>query len=215
MALRHTAIVGKIERPTPLLNSKIYEINFNPSWTVPKSIIKRDLIPLMQKQPNYLAEQRIRIFTNSGEELQPEQVDWQTDEAVKYMFRQDPGDFNSLGQVRINFHNSHAVYMHDTPNKGLFREETRFFSSGCVRVQNVRELIAWLAKSTGGWDRSQIDAMYRTGERLDLKLNQQVPVYFAYITAWAVTDGVVQFRNDIYNLDGLEQYTAAQSIQRL
>ena len=215
VALRHTAIVGKSDRQTPILNSKIYEINFNPFWTVPKSIIKRDLIPLMQTQPNYLAEQRIRIYTNSGDELQPEQIDWQTDEAVNYMFRQDPGDFNSLGQVRINFNNSHAVYMHDTPNKGLFRQETRFFSSGCVRVQNVRELITWLAKGNDGWDRSQIDTMYRTGERLNLALSQKVPVFFTYITAWAVTDGVVQFRNDIYNLDGLEQYSSVGPIHRL
>ncbi|MHA1554054.1 MAG: L,D-transpeptidase family protein, partial [Alphaproteobacteria bacterium] len=210
VVLRHNAIVGKSDRQTPLLNSKIYEVNFNPFWTVPKSIIRKDLIPLMRQQPQYLTEQRIRIYTNAGDELAPEQVDWTTDEAVNYMFRQDPGDFNSLGQVRINFHNKHAVYLHDTPNKGLFREETRFFSSGCVRVQNVRDLITWLAKSNEGWSRAQIDAMYRNGERMDLKLEKQVPVYFAYITAWAVTDGVVQFRNDIYNLDGLEQYTAAQ-----
>ncbi|MHA1554931.1 MAG: L,D-transpeptidase family protein [Alphaproteobacteria bacterium] len=208
--LRHTAIVGKSDRQTPILNSKIYEINFNPFWTVPKSIIRKDLIPLMRKQPDYLAEQRIRIYNNSGDELQTSQVNWQTDEAVKYMFRQDPGDFNSLGQVRINFNNAFSVYMHDTPNKGLFREETRFFSSGCVRVQNVRELITWLAKSNDGWDRSQIDNMYRTGERLNLTLSQAVPVYFSYITAWAVSDGVVQFRNDIYNLDGLEQYSTAE-----
>lgn len=215
VALRSAAIVGKIDRQTPLLNSRIYEINFNPFWTVPKSIIRKDLIPLMREHPDYLAEQRIRIFTHQGDELMPEQVDWSTDEAVNYMFRQDPGDFNSLGQVRINFHNTHAVYMHDTPNKGLFREETRFFSSGCVRVQNVRDLIAWLAKSNDGFDRSTVDYMYRTGERIDLKLEQQVPVYFAYITAWAVSDGVVQFRNDIYNLDGLEQYSEAQPIREL
>lgn len=215
VASRHTAIVGKIDRPTPILNSKIYEINFNPFWTVPKSIIKRDLIPLMQEQPDYLTEQRIRIYNNAGDELLPEQIDWRTDEAVNYMFRQDPGDFNSLGQVRINFHNSHQVYMHDTPNKGLFREETRFFSSGCVRVQNVRDLIAWLAKDQTGADRNQLNYFYESGERVDLALDNQVPVYFAYITAWAVTDGVVQFRNDIYNLDGLEQYTAIDTIQPL
>jgi murein L,D-transpeptidase YcbB/YkuD len=213
VASRHTAIVGKFDRQTPLLNSKIYEINFNPFWTVPKSIIKRDLIPLMQKQPDYLAEQRIRIYTYSGEELAPEAIDWQTDEAVKYMFRQDPGDFNSLGNVRINFNNSHQVYMHDTPNKGLFREETRFFSSGCVRVQNVRDLIAWLAE--GETSNAQLGSYYQTGERYDLKLSNPVPVFFSYITAWAVTDGVVQFRNDIYKLDGLEDYSPAVATQQL
>ncbi len=215
VVLRHNAIVGKIDRQTPILNSKIYEINFNPFWTVPKSIIRKDLIPLMREQPNYLTEQRIRIYNATGEELPPQQIDWTTDDAVNYMFRQDPGDFNSLGQVRINFHNEHAVYLHDTPNKGLFREETRFFSSGCVRVQNVRELITWLARSNDGWNRSQIDSTLQTGERHDLRLQEQVPLFFAYVTAWAVTDGVVQFRHDVYNLDGLEQYTTASVPQPL
>ncbi|MHA1157380.1 MAG: peptidoglycan-binding protein, partial [Alphaproteobacteria bacterium] len=88
VVLRHNAIIGKSDRQTPLLNSKIYEVNFNPFWTVPKSIIRKDLIPLMRQQPQYLTEQRIRIYTNAGDELAPEQVDWTTDEAVNYMFRQ-------------------------------------------------------------------------------------------------------------------------------
>src|SRR5690606_29752766 len=90
---RHTAVVGKIDRQTPILNSKIYEVNFNPFWTVPASIIKRDLIPLMQKQPTYLEEQRIRVYDQRGNEIRPEQINWHSDEATNYMFRQDPGDF--------------------------------------------------------------------------------------------------------------------------
>jgi murein L,D-transpeptidase YcbB/YkuD len=129
------------------------------------------------------------------------------------MFRQDPGDFNSLGQVRINFHNKHGVYMHDTPGKGLFNEEYRFDSSGCVRVQNVRELITWLLRDNPGWDRAKVDEMYRTGERLDVQLDKRVPLYWAYITAWSNVDGVVHFRNDIYGLDGLEQYAAQAGTQ--
>jgi murein L,D-transpeptidase YcbB/YkuD len=203
---RHTAIVGKVDRPSPIVNSKIYEINFNPFWTVPVSIIKKDLIPKMQADPGYTTKFNIRIYDPKGNELQPEQINWNSDEATKYMFREDPGDTNSLGLVKINFFSKDGVYMHDTPNKGLFNNEFRFDSSGCVRIQNIRELITWLLRDTPGWSREQIDAMFTNGQRLDVKLAQQVAVMWVYVTAWAATEGVVNFRNDIYGLDGLEQY---------
>jgi L,D-transpeptidase YcbB len=138
-------------------------------------------------------------------------VNWQTDEAAKYLFRQDPGDGNSLGLVKINFPSPDGVYMHDTPQKGLFNNEFRFDSSGCVRIQGIRELIVWLLRDTPGQTRDQIDAEFRSGERLDIQLAQPVQLYWTYITAWAATEGVVQFRNDIYNLDGLDQYAAQQT----
>ncbi|MBN9669835.1 L,D-transpeptidase family protein [Roseibium aggregatum] len=201
---RHTAVVGKIDRQTPILNSKIYELNFNPYWTVPVSIIRKDLIPKMKEDPEYLARNNIRIFDWHGNELSWQQIDWNTDEATQYRFTQDPGAENSLGQVRINFHNKHQVYMHDTPSKTLFGEDKRFHSSGCVRVQNVRELVTWLLQSTTpDWDRGRVDSVIRTGEREDVKLKSSIPVYFTYITAWANADGVIHFREDIYDRDDL------------
>jgi murein L,D-transpeptidase YcbB/YkuD len=200
---RHTAIVGKPDRPSPDIQSRIVEVNFNPYWTVPVSIVKRDLIPKMQEEPDYLTKQRIRIIDGRGNELQPQQINWNTEEAVNYKFKQDPGDFNSMGAVRINFPSSHGVYMHDTPSKNLFGEDFRFHSSGCVRVQNVRELVAWLLQETQGWPRSQIDNVIRAGERKDARLHKPVPLYWVYVTAWATPDGVVQFRDDIYNRDGI------------
>src|SRR5690606_28092779 len=179
--------------------------------TVPASIIKKDLIPLMQKDPNYLTDQKIRIYDPQGNPLAPQDVNWNTDEAVKYLFRQDPGDFNSLGLVKINFPSPDGVYMHDTPNKGLFNDEFRFDSSGCVRVQNIRQLIGWLLRDTPGWTPEHIAEQFRSGERLDVRLTEPVQLYWTYITAWAATEGVVQFRNDIYNLDGLDQYAAQQT----
>ena len=199
---RHTAVVGKIDRPTPIVNSAIHQVNFNPYWTVPKSIIERDLIPIMQKDPEYLTENKIRILDWHGNELTHEQIDWYTDEAVKYQFKQDPGALNSLGSVRINFHNTHQVYLHDTPSKTLFGQDKRFHSSGCVRVQNVRELITWLLSSKQPrWTRSQVDEVIRTGERLDVNLGKSVPILMSYITAWGNSDGVVHFRDDIYEHD--------------
>lgn len=200
---RHTAVVGKPDRPSPDINSRIVEINFNPFWTVPVSIVRKDLIPRMQEQPDYLEKYRIRIFDARGRELEPRQVNWYSDEATNYMFKQDPGDLNSLGSIRINFPNPHGVYMHDTPFKNLFGEDFRFHSSGCVRVQNVRDLVAWLLAPQGGWSRAEIDRVIRSGERKDVRLARPVPLYWVYITAWATPDGVVQFRDDIYNRDGL------------
>ncbi len=208
--LRHTAVVGKIDRQSPQLAVKIQEVNFNPYWTVPASIIRKDLIPKMQKEPDYLTKNKIRIFTQRGDELLPEQVNWQSDEAMDYRFTQDPGDLNSMGTMRINMPNKDGVYMHDTPSKGLFGENARFHSSGCVRVQNVRELAEWLLRETEGWDRPQIDEAIRSGGRIDAKLKTPVSVHWVYITAWADAEGVVQFRDDVYNLDGVGQIASIQ-----
>lgn len=201
---RHAAGVGKIDRQSPLLNSKVVEINFNPFWTAPASVVKKDLIPKMQKEPNYLAENKIRIFNGAGQEVSSSQINWFSDEATRYRFRQDPGgDLNSMGFVRINIPNQHGVYMHDTPSKGIFGDDFRFVSSGCIRVQNVRDYIEFLLKDTPGWSREQIDATFKSGDRIDARLAQPVPIHWVYVTAWATPDGLVQFRDDIYNKDGL------------
>ena len=205
VASRHTAIVGKVDRQSPILNSKIYEINLNPYWTAPVSIVKKDIIPLMRKDPTYLTRNSIRIFAPDGSELPPETINWNSDDAVKYMFRQDPGKINAMGSVKINFPNPHAVYMHDTPQQSLFGKLLRFESSGCVRVQNVRDLVAWLAKDTPGWNRRAVEGVIESGDRIDVSLVNPVPVYFTYITAWATLDGVTQFRDDIYRRDGVEE----------
>ncbi|WP_244607343.1 L,D-transpeptidase family protein [Bosea sp. CS1GBMeth4] len=203
VATRHAAGVGKIDRQSPLLQTKIPEVNFNPTWTVPASIIRKDLIPKMQKEPNYLTENKIRIIGPNGE-IPPERVNWRSDEATRYTFRQDPGgEFNSLGFVRINIPSPHGVYMHDTPSKGIFGDDYRFVSSGCIRVQNVRDYIAFLLKETPGWDRARIDEVIASGERVNARIANPVPCYWVYITAWATPDGGVQFREDIYNKDGL------------
>jgi murein L,D-transpeptidase YcbB/YkuD len=203
VASRHMAIVGKPDRPSPVLQAKIQEVNFHPTWTVPASIVKKDLIPKMQAEPDYLTRNKIHIFDQRGRELQPDIVNWQGDEATNYMFRQDPGDQNSMGTIRINMPNPHAVYMHDTPSKNLFGEDMRFHSSGCVRVQNVRELVAWILRDTHNWSRAQVEAVIKSGERIDAKLTKLLPVYWVYVTAWANPDGIVQFRDDVYGNDGV------------
>ncbi len=139
---RHAAVAGKPDRPSPELTSKIVQINFNPYWTVPPSIVQKDLIPKMQDQPDYLTSNHIRIFDARHKELEPSQINWYSEDATHYSFKQDPGSYNSLGSIRINFPSAYGVYMHDTPLKNLFGEDFRFHSSGCMRVQNVRQLVA-------------------------------------------------------------------------
>nr|WP_255714520.1 L,D-transpeptidase family protein [Pelagibacterium xiamenense] len=200
IAQRHTAIVGRIDRQTPILKSRIHQINFNPYWTVPKSIIERDITRLMQENPNYLTEYNIRIFDGSGNEVPPSQIDWTTSEAVNYTLRQDPGVQNSMGNVKINFHNPYAVYLHDTPQQDLFSGTQRFHSSGCVRVSNVDEFVAWILRDNG-YDIIDVNSVFASGERLDESVESPVPIFTTYFTAWANRNGVVSFRDDVYDFD--------------
>jgi L,D-transpeptidase YcbB len=200
---RHIAVAGRPDRPSPLVNSKIIQVNFNPYWTVPVSIVRKDLIPIMQKDPNYLTENHIRIYDSKHNELTASQIDWYSTDAVNYRFRQDPGHFNSLGRMRINFPSPDGVYMHDTPERNLFGDDFRFASSGCMRVQNVRELVYWILDKTPGWSPQQIDAVIQSGARTDANVAKSIPLHWVYITAWATSDGVVHFRDDIYNRDGV------------
>jgi len=205
VVLRHTAIVGKVDRQTPILNSKINEIIINPYWNAPVSIVRKDIIPLMRKNPSYLTDNNIRLIAPNGSEVDPLTVDWSTDDAAKYRFRQDPGRINAMASIKINFPNPHAVYMHDTPQQGMFRDLDRFYSSGCVRVQNVRDLVTWLLSETDGWGRRRIEQTIQTEEDVRVALSNPVPVYFTYISAWSTGDGAVHLRDDIYARDGASE----------
>jgi len=198
---RHVAVVGRIDRQTPILHSKVQQINFNPYWHVPKSIIQKDLIKYMNEDPEYLTKFRIHIYDGKGNELQPTDIDWSTNDAVNYMFRQEPGAENSMGHVKINFPNPYDVYMHDTPTKSLFGENARFHSSGCMRINEVDSLVAWLLQSNGDWDLGRVQETFNSGERLDVKVKSPAPVHTTYITAWANRQGTVSFRDDVYNFD--------------
>jgi murein L,D-transpeptidase YcbB/YkuD len=201
VAQRHTAVVGRIDRPTPILDSKIAQINFNPYWHVPKSLIEKDLIKYMNDDPEYLTKFKIHIYDAKGNELQPTDIDWHTDDAVNYSFRQEPGAENSMGHCKINFPNKFDVYLHDTPSKSLFSENARFHSSGCVRVEGVAELVSWLLGPNGGWDQGAVDAVFNSNERLDVSLKQGTPLHTTYVTAWANRTGTVSFRDDVYQFD--------------
>ncbi|WP_146140250.1 L,D-transpeptidase family protein [Alsobacter soli] len=200
VARRYVAVAGDPEHHSPTVEAKVGAVNFHPTWTVPVSIIRREIIPKMRKDATYLAKQNIRILNAAGQEVDPAQVDWSNESAVNYTLRQDSGASNSLGIVRIAMPNQHAVYMHDTPSKRFFGQDFRFLSHGCVRVSGVLDLVTWLL-APQGWTREQVDAMVASGERKDVKLPQSVPVAWVYMTGFVAADGAVNFREDVYGLD--------------
>ena len=147
---RYAAIVGDVDHPSPEIAAHIAAINLNPTWTVPVSIIKKEIIPRMQRDPGYLAREKIRILDAHRRGDRSQAIDWTTERAANYTLRQDSGAGNSLGSIRIDMPNKLAVYMHDTPSKRLFGADYRFLSHGCVRVQGVYDLAAWLLEGTRG-----------------------------------------------------------------
>ncbi len=206
---RHRTVVGKTDRPSPLISSRVVQVNFYPYWHVPESIVRKDLIPKLKKDPAYLTRTNLRVLKDwGGEEVDPSTIDWNDPEAVNYKFRQDPGPANALGFVRINFPNKHSVYMHDTPTKGLFSHGFRAYSSGCIRIQNVQDLVGWMLQKEKGWAPSRIDETIRMGESKDVNLKKPIPLYWTYITAWSLPDGTVQFRRDLYGRDGVGMLAA-------
>ena len=214
---RYVAIVGDVEHPSPEIAAHISVINLNPTWTVPTSIIKNEIIPKMQKDPGYLTREKIRILDGSGAEIDPKSIDWATERAANYILRQDSGAGNSLGAIRIGMPNKLAVYMHDTPSKRLFGADYRFLSHGCVRVQGVYDFAEWLLEGasdvpSGVWDKAALLAKVKEGAREDIKLTRPVPVIWVYLTGWSNRDGPANFRDDVYGIDSGEATASAQSV---
>jgi len=209
IALKSRVIVGRLERQTPGVAAKIQGLNFFPYWKVPESVAFKDLIPKLGKDPEYLSREHIRVLSDpEGQEVDPHAVDWTQPKFLNIRFRQDPGNFNALGLVRIDMPNPDDVYMHDTPLKDLFRRSTRAFSAGCVRVQRIFDLVTWLASTNGDWDRARVDSVLAAGNATDVKLVKPVNVYFVYQTAWVDSEIGVSFRSDLYDRDGVEPNVA-------
>ncbi|MEQ1649935.1 MAG: L,D-transpeptidase family protein, partial [Hyphomicrobiaceae bacterium] len=203
---RHAGVVGKVDRQTPILKSQIHELNFNPVWHLPPTVITKDLLPkaadMAKKGQDAMTKYNIEVLDGAGRKVDSTKVNWASSAAAGYSFRQQPGPENPLGFVKINFHNSHSVYMHSTPSETLFGRNFRAASSGCVRVAGIDQLATWLMGEQG-WTHERVLAMKKSGERFDAKLKKPIPLYFIYITAWATEDGVIQFRRDLYNKDNV------------
>ncbi len=196
-------VVGRQERQTPAFTANMAYLVLSPKWYVPRSIAVKDKLPQLKRSPYALARQNIRVFNNAGQEIKPGAVNWRAVSAdnFNYQLRQDAGPRNALGGIKFMFPNPYNVYLHDTPSRELFSRNQRTFSSGCIRISNPVELAEYLLKSDPKWNRDRIKTASTSGKQQVVNLPHKVPVYLLYWTAWVDEDGLVNFRNDIYQRD--------------
>jgi murein L,D-transpeptidase YcbB/YkuD len=197
-------IVGRPYRETPIFKSLITYVVLNPTWTIPPGILVKDKLPVIKRDPGYLTRNNIRVIDSAGREVSPHSVDWSRYSGSRlppYQLRQDPGDDNALGLVKIMFPNPYLVYLHDTPSKSLFDKDERTFSSGCIRVEKAFELAELVLNDPVRWNRAAIDAAVATKKTQTVNLATPVPVLILYWTAQPRPDGQVIFRNDVYGRD--------------
>jgi L,D-transpeptidase YcbB len=199
---RYRVIVGKIDKPSPTLTAFITSVNLNPTWTVPLSITKTEIARHMRQDPSYLSRMHMRLLGAHDEDLDPRSVDWSGDRSPNFTVRQEAGNWNALGNLKIDMPNPYSVYMHDTDTRKLFADDYRFDSHGCTRVDNVRDLAAWILEDgPPNWDRAAIDAGIAAGQTKIINLPHKIPVAWVYLTGWVRHDGTVEFRDDVYKHD--------------
>jgi len=204
--LEMRVITGRPYRRTPVFSDLMTYLVLNPSWTIPPKLAIEDKLPLIRKDPTYLARQGITVFSGWGADadvVDPATVDWAavSARAFPYRLRQEPGPQNALGRIKFMFPNPFNVYLHDTPERGLFGRAARDFSSGCIRIQRPLELAEWLLGTDAEWTRTRIEELLATGEERTIRLSEPTPVHLLYWTAWAGPGDVVEFRPDLYGRD--------------
>jgi L,D-transpeptidase YcbB len=197
-------IVGRPYRETPIFRSLITYVVLNPTWTIPPGILVKDKLPILKRDPGYLTRNNIRVIDSKGREVNPYSVNWSQYGAGRlppYQLRQDPGEDNALGLVKIMFPNPYLVYLHDTPSKSLFEQDQRTFSSGCIRVQKAFELAELVLNDPSRWNQETLAAAVATKKMQTVNLSKPVPVLLLYWTAQPLPSGQVMFRNDVYGRD--------------
>lgn len=207
-ALAMRVVVGRELSRTPMFSDSITYLVFNPVWELPIEIAKNEVLPAIQKDPEYLAKNQLRLYERHGRgsrEVDPAKVDWKkvTPEEFGFAVKQDPGPGNSIGHVKFMCPNQFAVYLHDTPAATLFTATERDYSHGCVRVERPLELALYLLRGKAGWDSARIVAAFDTLKNKVVQLPEPVPVHILYRTTWVDDLGVAQFRRDVYAVDSL------------
>ena len=197
-------VVGRMDRPTPLFSDQIEYMVLNPTWTVTDNLIKRDLIPVLKEQPEYLKEHNIHVFSGNKEvEVDYEMLEpfIHSDKRVPYRFVQYPGDTNALGRVKFMFPNKYAVYLHDTDNKSLLSRRYKLYSSGCMRVDKPFDLMnILLENSKKAYTQEEIQQILDSNKPKTIRLKRAIPVHILYFTVYE-EDGLAYFKNDIYSYD--------------
>ncbi|MDA9008919.1 L,D-transpeptidase family protein, partial [Alphaproteobacteria bacterium] len=197
--LEMPVVVGRDERPTPVLNDKIINLKFSPDWTIPPTIIEKDYIPKLQENPFYFEELGWPV-KHYGASTPGYLIDWFSVAPKSLSVVQPPGPRAPLGGVRFSLTNDQFIYLHDTPGKGVFKKNFRAVSSGCVRVGDAPALAKYLLKQEG-WSKEKISSAMTSGDTRYKPLKKPVAVSLSYLTAWIDDSGVLQFRSDIYLLD--------------
>ncbi len=198
MMRAHKVIVGTSKRSTPILSSRLNYIVLNPTWTVPPTILKEDVIPAARKNRAYFSQKNIVVYDAKGQVVPAE--NWNASQARSYRYVQNPGATNSLGLVKIMFPNRFSVYLHDTNTRGYFERNNRSISSGCVRVQNPFELCEYLLDDPKKWSLQQLNEIINSGKTKNVHINNKIGIHLLYWTAWSENDQL-HFRDDIYGLD--------------
>jgi murein L,D-transpeptidase YcbB/YkuD len=205
-------VVGKQDTQTPIFNDEMTHIVFSPYWHVPDNIAQGETLPEMLRDPGFLARNNMEVLGPDGQPIDPASIDLA--EPSRYKFRQRPGAQNSLGLVKFMFPNQYNVYLHDTPTDSLFARASRSFSHGCVRLENPMALAQYLLRDQPDWTTEKIEQAMHAEEERTVKLPSAIPVYLGYWTARVSTDGV-QFRRDVYGIDGRLSSLLAERLSRL
>lgn len=194
----HRVIVGRTKRKTPILSSTLTQVVFNPTWTVPPTILREDVIPAILRSREYLTQSNIKVYDSNGRIVSP--YEWKLSQAKTYRYVQSPGTFNSLGMVKLIFPNRFSVYLHDTNHRDYFEKIDRSLSSGCVRVENPLELTEYLLHDPVSWNLEKITETLQKERTKFVKIKKEVAIHLLYWTAWSENDKLI-FRDDIYSLD--------------
>ena len=199
-------VVGRPARRTPVFSTTMSHIVLNPYWNVPRTIAVKDILPKLTEGIDYLLEQGFKVFAGWQEdapEIDPRTITWQNynEDYFPLMLRQEPGKNNALGRIKFIFPNKFAVYLHDTPQRSLFERVQRDFSSGCIRLEKAPDLAKYLLAEDPFWTPDRLRQVFERGQRRVVRIPRPITVHILYMTAWVDENGILQFRNDIYDRD--------------
>jgi len=196
------AVVGRITRQTPVFRGSMTWLELNPTWTVPPTILREDVLPRLRRDPGYLQAQGINVMDAGGRVIDPLTIDWQrVGNRLPWTFRQAPGPKNALGRIKFMFPNPYAVFLHDTPARGLFERSGRLLSSGCVRIEDPLSLAEIVLADPGRWNQQTLQVAIDTGKTQTVSLPRPWPVLILYWTAELDAAGRVRFLPDVYDRD--------------
>lgn len=197
------AVVGRPYRQTPSFKATLTHMIINPTWTVPPTILREDILPAMAKNTDYLSRKGLQVFDRNGVPVDSTTINWQqaAENRFPYYIKQGPGVNNALGRIKFMFPNPHLIYLHDTPSRTLFERAERTFSSGCIRIEHPFQLATTLLNRTENWFPKDIEELIASGQPRRVDLDRPITVMMLYLTAFAAHDGALAFRRDIYKRD--------------